>query len=83
MNKFTLCWGCRNACGGCSWSDYWLQKPVRGWTAEKVGLRMDNDRNGTSYIVTDCPEFEPDPPRPKIQEPTAKRPGRKKCKKQG
>lgn len=55
----TICWGCDNACGGCSWSREF--KPVEGWTATRRDLLM---TNGTkeSYIVHECPEFVPDPP---------------------
>lgn len=46
----TLCWDCRNACGGCSWSQYFV--PVKGWKAVPTYNKVSN-----SYIVTECPEF--------------------------
>ena len=58
--KETLCWKCANACGGCSWSNHWEHTPVSGWTATPTKLRLDNDKNGGSYIVFDCPEYVPD-----------------------
>ena len=69
----TLCWGCQNACGGCSWSDHWEHKPVYGWTAEMVSIKL-NGEQGTTYNVISCPEFIPD----KRKEPKKKRKGRKK-----
>ena len=63
----TLCWSCRNACGGCSWSRYKVWQPVPGWTAietEFGGQKMINGKVRRvpikSYIVLDCPEFIPD-----------------------
>lgn len=50
----TLCWKCRNALGGCSWSDKF--EAVKGWKAEATTIS-----NGCgevpSFIVRDCPQF--------------------------
>lgn len=46
-----LCWDCKNACCGCSWS--LTGKPIPGWTATKV-----TNKDGLqTYAITDCPEF--------------------------
>lgn len=52
-NKGTLCWGCSNATGGCSWSKSLL--PVAGWEAEATTV----DGLPTHRVVS-CPEFERD-----------------------
>ncbi len=58
----TICWDCKNAYGGCSWSEYKVQQPVEGWKATPKLL----DGNGQriqpiqSYIVHECPLFEKD-----------------------
>ena len=49
-----LCWRCKNACGGCSWSR--CLKPVDGWTAEPTIVR-DSNGDFPSYKITKCPEF--------------------------
>lgn len=43
----TLCWECRNATGGCSWSK--KLKPVKGWTVEEGSV---------SVSVKSCPKYE-------------------------
>ena len=54
----TLCWGCKNACGGCAWSrDF---KPVEGWEADKTTVKCDNGIVYRSYHVKSCPEYNPD-----------------------
>ena len=61
MIKFTLCWDCKKATGGCVWSDSKDEIPVPGWKAEQTKLRLFN--TGTvacSYAVVECPEFERD-----------------------
>lgn len=60
MTKYTLCWDCRKACGGCSWSEHDEHLPVPGWTAEETQVRMKNDVYAPSYRVDACPEFERD-----------------------
>ena len=49
-----LCWRCKKACGGCSWSD-WL-KPVEGWTATPTVVK-DFMGDFESYKIKKCPEF--------------------------
>ena len=58
--KFTLCWDCENATGGCCWSDHWLHQPVPGWTAEPRQLRLDNHTKVLNWQVLECPEFKRD-----------------------
>lgn len=56
----TLCEVCGNACGGCSWSEYGVQRPVPGWDAVRNDIRTPGDRakpRVESYAVLDCPEF--------------------------
>lgn len=59
---FTLCEVCENACGGCSWSEKNVQKPVEGWDA----IRNDILPHGyysepiESYVVLACPKYVPD-----------------------
>ena len=67
----TLCWDCRNALWGCSWSKHFI--PVEGWDATPHMLYA-NDKKHVgvqSYEVHDCPEYVPDPPRePVLPGPT-------------
>lgn len=51
----TICWECKNALGGCSWSKNF--KPVNGWEAEKTYLRSNHKIGGESYKVINCPEY--------------------------
>lgn len=55
----TLCWSCRKAIGGCSWSKKFIL--VEGWEAVPTTIKT-NDRNGCTYSdsfdVYECPEFE-------------------------
>lgn len=64
LQRFSLCWQCRNFSGGCSWSQDFT--PVSGWDADfrplKVFCGLEDDgtqryRNETSYFVRKCPEF--------------------------
>lgn len=49
-----LCWRCKNACGGCSWSACFT--PVNGWNAEATIIK--NSTGDTcSYRIKKCPEF--------------------------
>ena len=48
--KFTLCWDCKRATGGCRWSD--SLTPVKGWYAT-----MKRNSGGITYVVHECPEF--------------------------
>lgn len=52
--KEQLCWFCKNACGGCSWSRSFV--PIAGW--EAYALERDNGTIG--YRIRKCPEFIPD-----------------------
>ena len=70
MNDYTvstLCEICQNACGGCSWSERGVQKPVEGWDAIRNDLYVNHGTVGKpisfldeSYIVLDCPQCVPD-----------------------
>ena len=53
-----LCWTCKNACGGCSWSSEF--KPVEDWTAKKTKLRLTRGEHTQSFEITECPEYIPD-----------------------
>jgi len=55
--KPTLCWDCKNACGGCPWSKHLV--PVGGWTAKKTTIRASKtgEERMPSYLVIGCPEF--------------------------
>lgn len=50
----SICWECKNALLGCSWSKRF--EPVTGWKA----TRFNNDNGEISYVVQKCPEFIPD-----------------------
>ena len=55
----TLCWSCKNACGRCEWSAFFI--PVRGWNAKETFIK--NQHKGTeykSYHVYECPKYIPD-----------------------
>lgn len=53
----TICFDCKNACGGCSWSRSF--RPVPGWKAEETSLFAGKDKERTkSYRVISCPEFD-------------------------
>lgn len=59
----TLCWTCKNAYGGCSWTEVEEKKhgrpiryePVKGW----VAIQTKNECF-ESFCVLSCPEYEPD-----------------------
>lgn len=53
----TLCWQCKNATGGCSWSKDFT--PVAGWNAIPTKLKAvtQNIILHSSYLVIDCPQF--------------------------
>lgn len=57
-----LCWDCRKAVGGCSWSD--KGEPVSGWEAAP-SVHADGKIYG--YNITACPEFEHDGPEDRTQ----------------
>lgn len=52
-HKFTQCWDCAKATGGCSWSQEYV--PVEGW--EAIPTRK---KTFDSFLILDCPEFERD-----------------------
>ena len=63
----TLCEVCQNACGGCTWSRYGVQKPVDGW--EAIWNDLVSNHGGVSnpffvtmesYVVLSCPQYVPD-----------------------
>ena len=53
----TLCWTCKNAVGGCSWSKNF--EPVKGWEAipTKVRGNLEIDEWLDSYMVISCPKY--------------------------
>lgn len=53
----TLCWGCKKATGGCSWSRF--SEPVEGWQADATTI-SGSHMPMKSFIVRACPEFERD-----------------------
>lgn len=59
-----LCWGCRNACGGCAWSS--MGKPVPGWTATPMRRNVGTSKGVPviidTYRVMACPLYVPDEP---------------------
>lgn len=50
-----ICETCQKATGGCAWADKF--KPVEGWTANKVALKLHTGKTTTSYQITACPEY--------------------------
>lgn len=61
----TLCWSCRRAAGGCSWSR--SLRPVEGWLASYRPVLMPASIGGKrryvpqeSYIVRWCPQYAPE-----------------------
>lgn len=58
VSPHTLCEVCANACGGCCWSEYGVQRPVPGWSAVRNDINIFGDRSSLkieSYAVLDCP----------------------------
>lgn len=53
--SYQICWDCKNACGGCEWSD--RLEPVPGWTAKKV-KKFDHGLEYTTYSIKKCLKFE-------------------------
>ena len=49
-----LCWRCKNACGGCSWSRN--KTPIKNWDAEPHIVK-DKEGDIRSYKIRKCPEF--------------------------
>lgn len=55
-NRYQLCFFCKNACGGCSWSRNFT--PVEGWTAKMVIRKgIIHERYCKTYDIISCPEF--------------------------
>ena len=62
-----VCWFCKNAFGGCSWTEIDPDtkkvrfEPVPGWTAEKTRLLSQTvhgkRRVLESYYISACPQF--------------------------
>ena len=54
----TICWECRNTSADkCSWFHPKCARPVDGWEAIPT---KKNGISGQSYLVINCPNFEPD-----------------------
>lgn len=54
----TICWSCKKACGGCSWSASF--EPIKGWRATPTDLKCYSAVRSGSYEVHECPLFEPE-----------------------
>ena len=54
----TLCWDCKKAVLGCSWSREFI--PVKGWLAFQTHKGEEGRPDHDSYHVANCPEFERD-----------------------
>ncbi len=56
-HRETLCWTCKNAVLGCSWSKNFT--PVEGWEAvpTKVRGNLELDEWLDSYLVISCPKY--------------------------
>lgn len=73
-SKCNICFDCKNACGGCSWTELDPNtgkvrfEPVPGWTAEKTSMlicpRGSEKKWVITYRITGCPLFEHDDYRP-------------------
>lgn len=67
--KESICFDCKRACGGCSWSEVNPDtgkvrfEPVPGWTAENTFQKV-NKKYISTYRVKACPLFERDDCRP-------------------
>ena len=49
-----ICWNCKNACGGCSWSAEF--EPVEGWNASPAIVK-DSLGDIYTYEIKECPQF--------------------------
>ena len=52
--RWQLCCTCKNACGGCLWSRYFI--PIPGWDAEPTIVK-DSEGDFASYKIHKCPEY--------------------------
>lgn len=69
-HKSNICFDCKRACGGCSWSEVDDKtgkvkfEPVPGWIAEPTKLYLGEAHGvrkyGDTYKVMACPLFEED-----------------------
>lgn len=50
-----LCYKCKNATGGCPWSDNFL--PVKGWDAEPTVIKDSIIGDIPSFKIKHCPQF--------------------------
>jgi hypothetical protein len=72
-NRANICFDCKKACGGCSWSEVDPDtkkirfQPVEGWTATPskiiAGYEGGKVTHADTYCITECPLFERDEPR--------------------
>ena len=57
--RANICFDCKNACGGCSWSARF--EPVPGWTATPTRFKYFDKAKNTKWTdtfhITECPEF--------------------------
>lgn len=69
-----LCWTCKNALGGCPWTEYdpienrVKFEPIPGWTAEPRRRSAGHRHDGReiwldSYRITACPMYDEEPQR--------------------
>ena len=64
----TLCWECKNTnTYDCPWFNPDDPQPVPGWVAEPRTMYSGSD----TYLVKECPKFEPMPPRTVLPPPPA------------
>lgn len=54
----TLCFGCQNAVGKCSWSARF--EPVPGWDAKPTEIKTVGGQTCSSFLVRACPQYVPD-----------------------
>lgn len=54
MGNYQLCWSCKKACGGCSWSKD--GEPIKDWTADKNVIPL-NGKYAETYKISKCPEY--------------------------
>ena len=68
MEQATICWECKNTNRyDCPWFDPDDPQPVPGWVAEPRTMYSGSD----TYLVKECPKFEPLPPRTVLSPPPA------------
>lgn len=71
--KTNICFDCKKACGGCSWSEIDPKtgkprfEPIEGWKAKPNkllgGISAGKRYYVSTYEISECPLFEPDEPR--------------------